>query len=99
MAKEGSAPVPFDAISEDLAKVRDIKRRLIESGARRGNPEYARWILYDVRNFVRSVREELETQMRDRSLKNMTPKEAQRAIYGCQVVEASLWADYSERCH
>jgi hypothetical protein len=32
--------------------------RLIESRIWRGNPEYAHGILHDIRNFVRSVREE-----------------------------------------
>jgi hypothetical protein len=48
---------PFDAIGEDLAKVLDIKRWLIESGIRRGDPEYARGILDDIPRFVRSVRD------------------------------------------
>ncbi len=37
----------------------DIKPPLSESGIRRGNPEYARGILNDIRNFVRSVHEEV----------------------------------------
>jgi hypothetical protein len=99
MAKEGNASARFDAIGEDLAKMLDIKRRLIESGIRGGNPEYARRILDDIRNFVRSVREELETQLRDRSLEDMTPNEAQQAIYGCQIFEESLRSDYPEFPH
>jgi hypothetical protein len=59
MAKRNDAPIPFDAIGGDLAKALDIKRRLIEAGIRRGEPEYARRILDDDRNFVRFVREEL----------------------------------------
>jgi len=54
MAKKPNAPVSFDAIGKDLAKVLEIKRRLIESGIRRSNPKYARGILDDVRNFVHS---------------------------------------------
>ena len=46
---------------EDFARVVGCVghwRRLIEWRIRCGNPEYAHGILHDIRNFVRSVREE-----------------------------------------
>jgi len=52
---------PFDAMCEDFVMVVGCvghRRRLIESRIRRGNPEYAHGILDDIRNFVRSVRDE-----------------------------------------
>jgi hypothetical protein len=88
--KRNNASIPFDAIGEDLAKVLDIKRRLVETGIQCGDPEYARGILDEVRNFVRCVREELETQLHHRSLEDMTPKQAQQAICGCRIFEESL---------
>ena len=97
--KRNNAPVSFGAIGEDLAKVLNIKRRLIETGIRCGKPEYARGILDEVRNFVRSVREELETQLHDRSLEDMTPKQAQQAIHGCRIFEESLRAHHPDLCH
>jgi hypothetical protein len=97
--KRNNASVPFDAIGEDLAKVLNIKRRLVETGMRCGNPEYAREIIDDVRNFVQSVREELETQLHDRSLEDMTPEQAQQAICGCRIFEESLRADYPDLYH
>jgi hypothetical protein len=97
--KRNNTSVAFDAIGEDIAKVLDIKRRLIETGIRSGNPEYARAILDDVRNFVRAVREELEAQLHDRSLEDMTPNQAQQAIYGCRIFEESLRAHYPDLYH
>jgi hypothetical protein len=32
MARKRNAPVPLDAIGETLAKLMDVKRRLIEAG-------------------------------------------------------------------
>jgi hypothetical protein len=96
---ENAAILPFDAIGKDLAKLMDIKRRLIELGIRSGNSEHARDLLDEVRAFVRCVREGLETQLRDRSLKDMTPEQAQQAIYGCKIFEESLQATYPELCH
>ena len=43
--KRNNASVPFDAIGEDLRKVLDVKRRLIETSIRCRNPEYAHGIL------------------------------------------------------
>jgi hypothetical protein len=54
-------PSPFDAMCGDFARVVGCvghRQRLIESRIRRGNPEYAHGILHDIRNFVRSVRDE-----------------------------------------
>jgi len=99
MAKKRKATVPFDAKGEALAKVLDVKRRLIEIAIQRGDPQYARRILDDARNFVRCVREGLEMGLRDRSLEDISPEMAQEAIYGCQIFEESLRADYSELCH
>jgi hypothetical protein len=96
---ENAATLPFDAIGKDLAKLMEIKRRLIELGIRSGNSEHARDLLDEVRAFVRCVREGLETQLRDRSLKDMTSEQAQQAIYGCKIFEESLQATYPELCH
>jgi hypothetical protein len=78
--RKANAAVPFDAIGEDLVKLMDIKRGLIESGIRSGNSKYARDLLDEVREFVRCVREGLQMQLRDRTLKDMTPEQAQQAI-------------------
>jgi hypothetical protein len=96
MAKKNDAPIRFDLIGGDLAKMLDIKRRLIEAGIERGDPQYARRILDDLRNFVGFVREELEAQFREGNVEDMTPEKAQQAIYGCQIFEDSLRADYPE---
>jgi hypothetical protein len=88
--KKANATVPFDAIGEALAELMDIKRWLFESGIRSGNSKHARDLLDEVRDCVRCVREGLQMQLRDRSLKDMTPEQAQQAIYGCQILEDSL---------
>lgn len=43
--KKTAVTIPFDAIGETLAKLMDVKRRLIKASIRSGNPDYARAIL------------------------------------------------------
>jgi len=71
--KKAVVTIPFDAIGENLARLMDVKRRLIETSIRSGNSDYARDILDEVRDYVRCVREGLEAEYRDGSLKDMTP--------------------------
>lgn len=67
--KKPAVTIPFDAIGANLAKLMDVKRRLIEASIRSGNSDYARDILDEVRDYVRCVREGLEAEYRDGSLK------------------------------
>jgi len=91
-AKRKEKPIRLDLIGRDLAKLLDAKRRMIDN-----DPDFARATLDDLRNFVRSVREELETDLRRGTLEeNMTPEKAQQAIYNCQIFEDSLQADSPE---
>jgi hypothetical protein len=97
--KKTGVSIPFDAIGENLARLMDVKRRLSETSIRTGNSDYARDILDEVRDYVRCIREGLEAEYRDGSLKDMTPARARQAIYGCQILEETLQARYPELCH
>jgi hypothetical protein len=86
--KRKKTPIPFDALGADLAKMLAVKRKLIEN-----DPESARRILEDVGNFLRCLREDLEILLREGRLKDMSPENAQAAIYGIQIFEDSLRTD------
>lgn len=99
MAKKKKKPIPYDAIGADLAKMLDVKRRLIDSCRKSGDEEYARRVIDDIGRFLRCLREDLEEQLREDRLENMSPENAQAAIYGIQIFEDSLRADYPELPH
>jgi hypothetical protein len=82
-----------ETIGEILARLMDVKRQMIEAGIASGDLESARNLIDGVRIFVRYVREDLENQLRDGRLKDMSPEQAQQAIYGAQLLEGSLKAD------
>jgi hypothetical protein len=90
---------PPDAIGDTLAKVMDVKRRLIEAGIQRGDLGPARELFEGVRDFLRCLREDLAEQLCDGSLEDMTPEQAQQAIYNVQILEGSLQADFPELSH
>jgi hypothetical protein len=99
MPRQRSARKPFDTVGEDFAKIIDIKRRLIEAGVQRGDLAPAREILESLRHFLRCLREDLSAHLREGSIKDMTPEQAQQAIYAIQLLEGSLQADYPELTH
>jgi hypothetical protein len=91
-------PIDFVKVGQTLAKLQDVKRRLIEASAHCGDPGFARWILEDARTYVRMIREGLEIGLREGDLQDLTPQNAQQAIYGCRILEDSIQAD-AERYH
>jgi hypothetical protein len=96
MARKRKAP---ETIGEILARLMDVKRQLLEAAIASGDLEHARDLIDGVRIFVRYVREDLEIQLRDGTLEEMTPEQAQQAIYGAQILEGSLQSDYPELSH
>ncbi len=86
-------PIECESIGKDLAKMMDLKRRLIEIGNRCEDPQFVVGMLEEFRNYVRSIRQGLETLLRERTLVDMTPEQAQQAIYACQILEDSLQAE------
>jgi len=99
LARKRNAPISFDAIGDTLAKLMDVKRRLIEAGIESGDLGPARELLESVRDFLGCLREDLAEQLRDGSLEDMTPEQAQQAIYGVLILEGSLQAEYPELSH
>jgi hypothetical protein len=75
---------------EILARLMEIKRQMIEAGIASGDLGPAREAIDGVRIFVRCLREDLENQLRDGTLKNMTPEQAREAIYNTKILEGSL---------
>jgi hypothetical protein len=96
MARKRNSP---DVIGEVLAKLVDVKRQMIEAGIASGNLESARNAIDGVRIFVRYLREDLEKQLRDGTLEDMTPEQAREAIYNTQLLEGSLLSDFPELSH
>jgi hypothetical protein len=90
MARKNDRPIDFDAIGADLAKMVDVKRRIIEAGTRRGNPDSARRLLEEIRTHIRSVRQGLEMMLHDGEFEDMTAENAQQAIYACRIFEDSF---------
>jgi hypothetical protein len=76
-----------------------VKPRL--SPERRGfeSPSTSPALIDGVRIFVRYLREDLENQLRDGTLEDMTHEQARQAIYGAQILEGSLQSDYPELSH
>jgi hypothetical protein len=74
----------------------DVKRRMIEAGIASGDLGPAREVIDGVRIFVRYLREDLENQLRNGTLKDMTPEQAREA--NTQILEGSL-TDYPELSH
>jgi len=91
--------IDFELIGKDLAKILDVRRRLIEGGFHRGDSDYARRALEDIRTYIRLVRQGLETQLGDGDLDGLTPENARQAIYSCQIFEDRLQVDHSEISH
>jgi hypothetical protein len=84
---------------EILARLMDVKRQMIEAGIASGDLGPARETIEGVRIFVRYLREDLENQLRNGTLKDMTPEQARQAIYGVKILEDSLQADHPELSH
>jgi hypothetical protein len=95
MARKRNSP---ETIGEILARLMDVKRRMIEAGIASGDLGPAREVIDGVRIFVRYLREDLEKQLRDGTL-DMTPEQAQQAIYNTQLLEGSLLSDFPELSH
>ena len=95
MARKRNAP---ETTGEILARLMDVKRRMIEAGIASGDLGPAREVIDGVRIFVRYLREELENQLRDGTLKDMTPEQAREAIHNTLILEGSL-TDYPELSH
>jgi hypothetical protein len=49
--------------------------------------------------FCGYLREDLEVQLRDGSLEDITPEQAQQTIYGIKNLEGGLLADFRELSH
>ena len=96
MAKKRNAP---ETIGEILARLMDVKRQMLEAGIASGDPGPARELIEGVRIVVRYLREDLEKQLRDGTLTDMTLAQAQQAIYGAQILEGSLLTDFPELTH
>jgi len=86
----------LETIGEILARLMDAKRQMIEAGIASGDMESARNAIEGVRIFVRYLREDLEKQLRDGTLEDMTPEQAREAIYNTQLLEGSLKAGFPE---
>jgi hypothetical protein len=91
--QDGSTDLPPGAIGADLAKMLAAKKKLIENGIKTGDPESARRVLDDVGTFFRCLQEGPEIQLREGRLKDMSPENAQAAIYAIQIFEDSLRSD------
>jgi hypothetical protein len=76
MARKRNSP---ETIGEILARLMDVKRRMIEAGIASGDLEPARNVIDGGRIFVRYLREDLENQLRNGTLEDMTPEQAQQA--------------------
>ena len=76
MARKRNAP---ETIGEILARLTDVKRQMIEAGIASGDLGPAREVIEGVRIFVRYLREDLENQLRNGTLEDMTPEQAQEA--------------------
>jgi hypothetical protein len=97
--KRQETPIDLNVIGASLAKLLDVKRRLLQVAFRTDDLMFACAIILDVCNVLRVAREDLEQQLRDHELKHMSPEKAQQAIYGLRLFEDSLRADYSEIVH
>jgi hypothetical protein len=97
--KRRTRPIKYDKIGADLAKMLAVKRRLIETCTESGDEEYARRVIEDIGRFLQELRKDLEEQLREGRLEDMSPENAQAAIYGIQIFEGSLRADYPELPH
>ena len=96
MARKRNSPESIGAI---LARLMDVKRQMIEAGIASGDLGAAREVIDGVRIVVRYLREDLENQLRNGTLEDMTPEQAQEAIYNTQLLEASLLMDFPELSH
>jgi hypothetical protein len=86
--------IRFVAAEQELSRILDLTRRLIENCLRRGDIGAARNILDELRRFLRCLHENLSADLRD--YKVMTSGEAQEAIYVIKLLEGSLQTDYPE---
>ena len=96
MTRKRSSP---ETIGEILARLMDVKRQTIEAGIASGDLGSAREVIDGVRIFVRYLREDLENQLRNGTLKDMTPEQAQEAIYNTKILGGSLLSDFPELSH
>jgi hypothetical protein len=95
----GRNVIPFVAAGQQLAKILELKRGFIESGIECGDIGQARAALKQLRDFLRCLREDLNADLCDDSLEDMTPDEAQQAICVIQILEESLQTEYPELSH
>lgn len=91
--KKRRRPIDFDEVGKTVAKLLDVKRRLIRASLQWGDEAFAHRTLEQVRSHVQIIREGLEIGLREGDLEGLTPEMAQQAIYGCHLLEASLQPD------
>jgi hypothetical protein len=96
MVRKRNSP---ESIGEIIARLMDIKRKIIEAGIASGDLGPAREVIEGVSTAVRLLREELENQLRNGTLEDMTPEQAQEAINNTKILEGSLKADFPEVGH
>jgi hypothetical protein len=78
-------------IEEHLGQLRDVKRRLVEAGMWNSEASAdAREILRNACSYLRIMRENLESNLLDRTLEDMTPEQALEAIGAMKLMEAEL---------
>jgi hypothetical protein len=97
--KNKNKPIDLDLVGQDLARMLDLKHRLIAAGVRCRETDFALTAIESIRTYIRIVRQDLEVQLRDGKLDSMTPENARQAIYACTIFEDSLRVDCPESSH
>jgi hypothetical protein len=100
MAKKKPKPIDFELVGQDLARMLELKNRIIAAGVQCRETDYALTAIESIRTFIRVVRQDLWVQLRDGKLDgSMTPANAKQAIYACIMFEDSLRVDYPNSSH
>jgi hypothetical protein len=90
VTKRTQLPDPAE-MQRYLAELKDVKRRILETGGWDSeSTAAAREVLRGACTFIRTVREDLESNLLADTLGDMTPEQARAAIKASKAMEAEL---------